>query len=130
MRDSAMFHVKNHKQLNIFDPWAHLGPKRRKLLDSSWAGLFQQHILPQLPVESLRRHYARTCRAWTDRLEANRNVAAGIAGDRRVRIWQIYLAGCAYGFAMGWMNLYQILGSRQATPGATELPLTRRWIYR
>lgn len=52
-----MFHVKNHKQLNIFDPWAHLGPKRRKLLDSSWAGLFQHHILPQLPVESLRRYY-------------------------------------------------------------------------
>ncbi len=26
-----MFHVKNHKQRNIFDPWAHLGPKRRKI---------------------------------------------------------------------------------------------------
>ena len=52
-----MFHVKTHKQLNIFDPWAHLGPKRRKLLDNSWAGLFQHHILPELPVESLRRHY-------------------------------------------------------------------------
>jgi len=52
-----MFHVKNHKQLNIVDPWAHLGPKRRKLLDSSWSGLFQHHILPELPVESLRRHY-------------------------------------------------------------------------
>ena len=33
------------------------GPKRRKLLHSSWAGLFQQHILPELPVELLRRHY-------------------------------------------------------------------------
>lgn len=52
-----MFHVKNHKQLNILDPWAHLGPKRRDLLDNSWAGLFQQHILPELPVESLRQHY-------------------------------------------------------------------------
>jgi len=52
-----MFHVKNHKQLNIFDPWAHLGSKRRKLLDSSWAGLFQKHILPELPIDSLRRHY-------------------------------------------------------------------------
>ena len=52
-----MFHVKNHKQLNILDPWAHLGPKRRTLLDNSWAGLFQQHILPELPVESLRQHY-------------------------------------------------------------------------
>lgn len=52
-----MFHVKNHKQLNIFDPWVHLGPKRRKLLDSSWPGLFQQKILPELPVETLRSHY-------------------------------------------------------------------------
>lgn len=52
-----MFHVKNHKQQNMFDSWAHLGPKRRKLLGSSWAGLFQQKILPELPVESLRRHY-------------------------------------------------------------------------
>jgi len=52
-----MFHVKNHKQHNIFDPWAHLGPKRRKLLNDSWAGLFQQKILPELPVDSLRKHY-------------------------------------------------------------------------
>ena len=52
-----MFHVKNHKQRNIFDPWGHLGPKRRKLLDDSWAGLFQQKSLPALPVESLRKHY-------------------------------------------------------------------------
>ena len=52
-----MFHVKNHKQLNICDPWAYLGPKRRKVLDDSWAGLFQEKILPELPVESLRKHY-------------------------------------------------------------------------
>lgn len=52
-----MFHVKNHKQLNICDPWIHLGPKRRKVLEDSWAGLFQKKILPGLPVESLRRHY-------------------------------------------------------------------------
>ncbi len=52
-----MFHVKNHKQLNICDPWVHLGPKRRKVLENSWAGLFQKKILPGLPVESLRKHY-------------------------------------------------------------------------
>ncbi len=52
-----MFHVKNHKQGHIFDPWSHLGPKRRKLLDKSWSGLFQQEILPDLPVDILRSHY-------------------------------------------------------------------------
>ncbi|MFV0436359.1 MAG: hypothetical protein ACK5PS_03050, partial [Desulfopila sp.] len=52
-----MFHVKNHKQQNIFDPWGHLGPKRRSELEDSWAGLFRQHILVDLPVETLRKHY-------------------------------------------------------------------------
>jgi len=33
-----MFHVKNHKQHNIFDLWEHLGPKRRKLLDGLMGG--------------------------------------------------------------------------------------------
>lgn len=52
-----MFYVKNHKQGYIFDPWGHLGPKRRQLLEKSWSGLFQKEILPDLPVESLRSHY-------------------------------------------------------------------------
>ncbi len=54
LRGVAMYHVKDHKQLNIFDPWDLLGPKRRKMLKASWAGLF---ILLQLPVASLRKHY-------------------------------------------------------------------------
>jgi len=57
IQGASMFHVKNHKQAHIFDPWGHLGPKRRKLLDKSWAGLFQQEILPTLPVDTLRAHY-------------------------------------------------------------------------
>ena len=52
-----MFHVKNHKQAHIFDPWGYLGPKRRKALDQSWSGIFQKEILPVLPVEDLRKHY-------------------------------------------------------------------------
>jgi cyclopropane-fatty-acyl-phospholipid synthase len=80
-------------------------------------------------VESLRRHYARTCRAWTDRLEANRSRAIELAGEKRARIWQIYLAGCAYGFAQGWMNLYQILACKSANAAARPLPLTRDYMY-
>jgi cyclopropane-fatty-acyl-phospholipid synthase len=50
--------------------------------------------------------------------------------DRRLRIWRVYLAGCAHGFRQGWMNIHQVLLSRQAEPGPTGLPLTREWIYR
>jgi hypothetical protein len=48
-----MIHIKNQKQSELFDPWAFLGPKRRKLLDQSWAGLFQKELLDELPVEKL-----------------------------------------------------------------------------
>lgn len=57
IRDLQMFHVKNHKQLHIVDPWGHLGPKRLKILEDSWAGLFRKEILSELPVEALRKHY-------------------------------------------------------------------------
>lgn len=52
-----MFHSKNHKQLNIIDPWGYLGPKRRKAMDESWAGLFRKEILAELPVDALREYY-------------------------------------------------------------------------
>ena len=57
MQGEEVFYVKNHNQGNICDPWGHLGPKRRKLLSKSWSGLFQQKILPTLPVDALRKHY-------------------------------------------------------------------------
>ena len=46
-----MIHVKDRKTGQLFDPWRYLGPKRRKLMDESWAGLFREKVLPELPVE-------------------------------------------------------------------------------
>lgn len=48
-----MIRIKDHKQLEIFDPWDFLSPKRRQLLDQSWPGMFKEHLLPELPVDSL-----------------------------------------------------------------------------
>lgn len=48
-----MLTIKDHKTRYLFDPWQHLGDKRRKMLDQSWAGIFQQHILTELPVEKI-----------------------------------------------------------------------------
>jgi len=45
-----MIRIKDQKQKVLFDPWAFLGPKRRELLDQSWAGLFQKELLSELPV--------------------------------------------------------------------------------
>ena len=55
--NAAMFHTKDHKQKNLIDPWSYLGPKRRKLVNESWSGLFRKEILPELPVDALREYY-------------------------------------------------------------------------
>jgi hypothetical protein len=52
-----MFHTKDHKTYDMFDRFGHLGPKRRQLLDDTWAKLFRDEILPYLPVSQLRKHY-------------------------------------------------------------------------
>ncbi|HVG04373.1 MAG TPA: class I SAM-dependent methyltransferase [Burkholderiaceae bacterium] len=81
-------------------------------------------------VESLRAHYAKTLAHWSRRLDDRLADAARLVTDRTLRIWRAYLAGSAYGFAQGWMSVHQLLGSRQARPGATDLPLTRDYMYR
>lgn len=48
-----MIQIKDHKTGYIFDPWDYLGPKRRKLMEESWAGLFRQEILNELPVPEI-----------------------------------------------------------------------------
>ncbi len=81
-------------------------------------------------VENLRPHYALTLAHWSRRLEQRLQEAANEVSERTLRVWRVYLAGCSYGFKQGWMNLYQILASRQVASGLTELPLTRNWLYR
>jgi cyclopropane-fatty-acyl-phospholipid synthase len=80
-------------------------------------------------VESLRSHYARTLTHWYRRLEAQGDAAARLVPPETLRIWRVYLAGCAYGFERGWVNVYQMLGSLVRSPGETGLPLTREWMY-
>jgi len=48
-----MIHIKNHRQKDLFDPWSFLSPKRRELLDNSWAGLFKKELLCELPVSKV-----------------------------------------------------------------------------
>lgn len=49
-----MIRIKDNKQLPMFDPWDFLSPKRRRMLDESWAGLFREHLLDELPVDKMR----------------------------------------------------------------------------
>ena len=85
--------------------------------------------LEPIDVESLRRHYAFTCGEWARRLEASQARAIELAGDRRYRIWSVYLIGCAYAFAHTWINIYQVLCAKKGDPGVDAHPLTRDYMY-
>lgn len=84
--------------------------------------------LELVDAESLRRHYALTCRHWSDAFERNFADLERMAGSQRARIWRIYLAGCSHGFARDWMNIYQLLAIR-GERGESPLPLTRDYMY-
>jgi cyclopropane-fatty-acyl-phospholipid synthase len=79
-------------------------------------------------VEGLRRHYARTCRLWHDRLAARRAAAVALIGPQRYRMWLAYLAGVTVGFEHGPMRVYQTVATKQLA--AAGLPATREDLYR
>ncbi|MFV0454398.1 MAG: C17 cyclopropane fatty acid synthase CfaB [Pseudomonas sp.] len=81
-------------------------------------------------VESLRLHYARTLDFWSRRLEASLDEARRLVPERALRIWRVYLAGCAYGFRHNWINLHQILATKPHKDGSHELPWSRADLYR
>jgi hypothetical protein len=57
VKGGIMINIKNPNQRNIFDPWDFITPKRRKLLDSSWPGLFREYILPSIPVQKVAKYF-------------------------------------------------------------------------
>ena len=51
-----MFTLRDRRTGDLFDRWSDLGEKRRCLLERSWAGVFRDHLLVELPVDDLCGH--------------------------------------------------------------------------
>ena len=86
--------------------------------------------LEVLDVEGLRLHYARTLEHWSRNLEQQLEQASQYVSDKALRIWRVYLAGCAYGFRHNWMNIHQVLAVKPYADGSHHVPWTRGDIYR
>lgn len=80
-------------------------------------------------VEAWREHYARTTRAWCERLYAGREAAIAEVGAAKTQIWLLYLAGVSLAFERGTVGIFQTLASKRAR-GASGLPPTRADLYR
>ena len=78
-------------------------------------------------VESLREHYAETLRRWVGNLEDNWEEAVGMVGERRARVWLLYMSGSINGFEDGGLQLYQTLGVRSGRHPTDLAPTRRHW---
>ena len=101
--------------------------------------------LEMVDTENLRPHYARTLWAWSDALETRQVEARRILvaqhgqeqGEKALRAYRLYLAGCALAFEHGWIALHQMLATRPtgevegtAFKGAqSDYPFNRAYMY-
>ncbi len=76
-------------------------------------------------VENLREHYAETLRRWVANLDERWDTAVELVGERRARVWRLYMSGSINGFLDNGLQLYQTLGVKSVRR-PTDLPPTRR----
>lgn len=139
----------NHGIVEVAPP-AHAG-MRDRLLQRLWRpGAFvQRYVFPDgelvtpaaaiayaegvgfetRDLESLREHYALTLRHWVRRLESRHAAAAAMVGEETYRVWRLYMAASAHGFARGDLGLIQVLFSKPRADGRSELPASRADLY-
>ena len=101
-----------------------------ELLDvAATVAAMQRAGLEVRDVESLREHYAQTLRAWVANLERSWDDAVALVGERRARVWRLYMAASAVGFEDGGLAVHQVLGVARATDGVSGMPRTREgWV--
>ncbi|HET6426280.1 MAG TPA: cyclopropane-fatty-acyl-phospholipid synthase family protein [Planctomycetaceae bacterium] len=80
-------------------------------------------------VEGWREHYAMTTRHWCQRLSARKEEAIAMVGPERYRLWVAYLAGVSFAFQDGSLRIFQVVASKHASKGQSELPQTRADLY-
>ncbi|MGE0081497.1 MAG: class I SAM-dependent methyltransferase [Thiohalomonadaceae bacterium] len=79
-----------------------------------------------LDVENLRPHYARTCEQWLARFDENIDQVRDMFDERFVRAWRLYLAASHATFAVGHLQLFQVVFAR---PRMLDYPWTRAHLY-
>jgi cyclopropane-fatty-acyl-phospholipid synthase len=80
-----------------------------------------------LDIESLRPHYALTCRAWAKRLQQNAQRCRRLIGDRAYRTWLLYISASALSFEDGSTDVVQVLMAKRGR--RAPRPLTHDYMY-
>jgi cyclopropane-fatty-acyl-phospholipid synthase len=89
----------------------------------------ERHGFEVRDVETMREHYYRSLKAWSENLYANREVAIAEAGLTRTRLWLLYLALSCTGFKRGVLCDFQTVAAKRQAE-LSGLPLDRGLLYR
>jgi len=73
--------------------------------------------------ENLRIHYAMTLECWRANLEEHWTESVAEVGQRKARVWRLYLAAAEFGFRRNIIQLHQFLGVNNDSAGNNDLPL-------
>jgi cyclopropane-fatty-acyl-phospholipid synthase len=76
--------------------------------------------------ENLREHYAMTLAAWVSNLEAHWGEAVDEVGERRARVWRLYMSASRLAFERDGIQLHQVLGVKLDGHDA-HMPLRPDW---
>jgi cyclopropane-fatty-acyl-phospholipid synthase len=85
------------------------------------------HGLEVRHEENLREHYAMTLREWGANLERHWSQAVAEVGERRARVWRLYMALSRVGFQVNRIQIHQVLGVRVSREGSSGMALRPHW---
>ncbi|NQS76834.1 MAG: class I SAM-dependent methyltransferase [Peptococcaceae bacterium] len=90
-------------------------------------GLLPEYDFHLLHAESLRLHYALTLDQWYKNFKGHLEEIEQMFDRRFVRMWGLYLQGCAASFRVSGLDVHQLLFSKGLN---NQLPLTFAHLYR
>jgi cyclopropane-fatty-acyl-phospholipid synthase len=85
------------------------------------------HGLEVRHEENLREHYVVTLGEWGANLERHWPQAVAEVGERRARVWRLYMALSRVGFQVNRVQIHQVLGVRVSRDGSSGMPLRPDW---
>ncbi len=126
LNDGGLFllhYISGHDE-DVANPWMRKYifpggtlPSLREIISLAYDYDFQV-----IDVESLRRHYYRTLMCWYNNFQRVRDKVMAERGEEFVRMWDLYLCGCAVSFYIGNIDLHQVLMTKGTN---NDLPMTR-----
>jgi cyclopropane-fatty-acyl-phospholipid synthase len=124
----GLLHTIGKERASTGDPWTlkYIFPGGYiPVLDEIVHEMGVNRLVP-IDIENLRTHYAATLDEWAKRFEMNVDRIRQSFDEGFVRMWRMYLNGCAAIFRWGDLRLYQIVFTNGLN---NSLPLTREHLY-